>query len=263
MCDEAHKYKSIRTKTAASISLLRPNHIVFLTATLLINKPSDLYGEMAILHSVSVKAAKKDQAEEEEEDRKEEGLIIGNEESNLTPYEAATALLDTLKSVESVQAGKNSDILLFILNPACFYSLAFRRAQIILSNTQIILRPILQIIQLRKTLADKMVVNEKELQVSSFHSGANVPPISDKIPIYTLNTVEVVYPTDLQCIHDRVAQPIFCNIGARVDKTINKGRLNAYIVRQMCLAAFSPHLELLIEAPERWKIPDKSVSKKK
>ena len=69
MCDEAHKLKSIRTKTAASISLLRPDHIVLLTATLLINKPSDLYDEMAILYSVLAKAAKKDQAEKNEEDK--------------------------------------------------------------------------------------------------------------------------------------------------------------------------------------------------
>ena len=31
----------------------------------------------------------------------------------------------------------------------------------------------------------------------------------------------------------------------------------------MCLVAFSLHLELLIRAPERWKIPNKSVLKKK
>ena len=41
------------------------------------------------------------------------------------------------------------------------------------------------------------MVNEKELQVSSFHSGANVPLISNKIPLYILTTVEVVYPINL------------------------------------------------------------------
>ena len=55
--DEAHKLKTVRTRTHQSVKLANPKQIIPLTATLTINKPSDLYGMLCLMEVVRVEAA--------------------------------------------------------------------------------------------------------------------------------------------------------------------------------------------------------------
>lgn len=123
VCDEAHKLRSPKIKTSLSIFRMKVPHLMLLTATLMINKPADLYG---LLSQIWKENWAKLVEKEDDKNAKGDGQ---NGDSESEQVERAVPGLEDYKAVSGQFheiTVDNLEPFVHLLNPRGFLRLAQR-----------------------------------------------------------------------------------------------------------------------------------------
>ncbi|KAI9810553.1 MAG: hypothetical protein M1827_006226 [Pycnora praestabilis] len=173
ICDEAHKLKSYRTRTSWSVKKLNCPHLIFMSATPMINKPLDLSG---ILHLLWKPEFKSDPLPEESDyEAAKFAMGLGPKSTQVDPDSPSSPTVGKLKSTQV-----DLDKYVHLLDPDVFRSFATKAAgQMDMTVATKVLPPILRMIQLRRVMSDFITVNGVKQVI-----GKEVPP-------YTIVTVEL------------------------------------------------------------------------
>jgi hypothetical protein len=168
IADEAHKLKSIRTRTHQAVHLARATNILLISATPTINKPSDLFGSISLIWEtlrpglIAASAPENDSLQEIELSEYEEAMVKYEEDYKLTAVNLACI----------------TQFLTF-LNPMRFRSIGNREKSMSTQTGSKLLPIILSIIQLRRFKGMEMDL------------GDSIITIGGDIPQYKVTTVEL------------------------------------------------------------------------
>ena len=215
ICDEGHRLKAPRTKTCQSVIQAEPELLVLLTATTMINTVTDLHGQLTLFTRGF---------------RDLEGF------DELSKYDEALASIEDFdRSHDPMEklTDENLRPLLPVLEPRTFKRMSRDTSDDSLSmRTQRIIPPILKLIQLRKTMADTMMVNGLEIRIGS------------TIPKYHIYTVELSH-TPISYDKYRKATRNATQLGVGKVRGTDEGFLNQTALRTLTQACLNPDLAAL------------------
>ena len=216
ICDEAHLLKSPESIMHRAVKGLKAEYMLFMTGTPMINRSNDLLGFVELMW-------------------RPEFAVAGKEDIGFEDFEEAK---DTLADQNQMLNPDNISSFLHLLNPAFFADVAkgSNGNQLDPAVAQKFIPTILQIIQLRKTFADEVVMHDGQRR----RIGQSIPP-------YRITTVELHMNAHQEAeyypIHSRLAGML----GNRVDKETNSERNRMDYHRRLVHATMNPILDVVAE----------------
>ena len=216
VCDEGHRVKNPATNANRSVYLVGAPHIWILSATPMINKPSDLIGYLHLLF----------------------------DEAWRDP--APVNLGDAVEYYTAMDYSAPVEERLYQLDPVLFGKLTVHGKMGTWAAFQAIPK-ILSLLQIRRSMASVLTV---------IRNGApEEVRIGDQIPHYNITTVELensrAEQAEVSHFHaglisrlKRFGRKVGQNLATVLDPSSEEGRMNVKAYRRLCHLAYSPSLEV-------------------
>ena len=176
--DEAHLIKSRRTALHQSVALLNARYRLLLTSTPITSKPSDIHGLICLLWRPEFNEA-----------LPKANLTGRTRRLGIKDYLQAEDFLSGYPDIEPEAVRRY----LQILHPDSFRILAATtnaQDKVDLRIAKDVLRPILRLVQLRRTIGERMMVGSRTVRIAG------------KVPPYSMSTVELQLSPHQQACHD-------------------------------------------------------------
>ena len=180
--DEAHMVKSRRTALHQSVALLNARYRLILTSTPITNKPSDIHGLICLLWRPEfAKALPKAHG------------VGKSRRLGVADYLQAEEFLAGYPDIGPTALQRY----VHILHPDSFRILAATtnaQDKVDLSIAKDVLRPILRLVQIRRTIGEHMIVGNRSVRIAG------------EVPPYSMTTVELQFSLHQQAHHDAIYQ---------------------------------------------------------
>ena len=216
ICDEAHKLKSVQTRTHRSVQLMRPERLLLVTATICGNQAGDIKGIVSLMYGVSTKNAPK---------------------ATSTTFETEEDYKNMMRAIAKLPAGnlERLDLAKYrnCINPASFRAVTGGSA-IEIDMSISVVRPILSLIMLRRNKGQVMRLSDDPLEEVTV--GGDIPP-------YHVVTVELQMGQAQAELYSASHQVLANGMGTGADPQTGEGWINMGRHRWLSHAAFNASLD--------------------